>query len=199
MRIGLTGGIGSGKSAVARVWAECGALVIDADESAREAVALGSPGLTQIAARWPQVVTPAGLLDRTALGKIVFMDDVARSELEAIVHPAVRAIALEKEAAAAPNQAIVHMVPLLFEVGYDQRCDMTVVVIAPDEERIARVETRDGLSREAVLDRIRRQIDPLEAARRADVVIANDGDLALLHTRAVDVFRQCTQSTDPLR
>ena len=189
MRIGLTGGIGSGKSAVARIWADCGALIIDADESARQAVAPGSPGLAQISERWPQVITPGGLLDRATLGRIVFADDGARRELEAIVHPAVRAIALAREAEATLGQTIVHMVPLLFEVGYDQRCDVTVVVVAPDDARIARVCERDGLSVEEVRARMARQIDPLDARRRADIVIENDGDLSVLELRAVEVMK----------
>jgi len=192
MRIGLTGGIGSGKSAVAACWAELGALIIDADISAREAVAPGSPGLAQIAKRWPEVITAAGYLDRTALGRIVFANDAARHELEGIVHPAVRAIALAREAEAQAGQMIVHMVPLLFEVGYDQRCDVTVVVIAPEDARIARVEQRDGLSAEEVRARMQRQIDPAKARALADIVIENDSDLAALQAQAQAIFARLT-------
>ncbi len=188
MRVGLTGGIGSGKSTVARVWTECGALVIDADASAREAVAPGTPALAQIAALWPEVITVSGELDRPGLGRIVFADDEARHHLEAIVHPAVRAIALERERMAAPDQVIVHMVPLLFEVGYDQRCDMTVLVVAPVDERIARVCERDRLAPDEVRARMARQIDPDAARARADIVIENAGDLARLERQARKVY-----------
>jgi dephospho-CoA kinase len=190
MRVGLTGGIGSGKSAVAACWAELGALVIDADASAREAVEPGSSGLVQIAQRWPSVITASGTLDRAALAHIVFADESARIELESIVHPAVRAIGIAREAEAQPGQMIVHMVPLLFEVGYDQRCDMTVVVIAADELRIRRVCARDGLHEDDVRARMNRQIDPAEARNKADIVIENNGNLETLLKAAGATYRR---------
>ena len=193
MRIGLTGGIGSGKSAVARCWERLGALIIDADISARQAVAPGTRGLSAIAERWPEAITPSGELNRTLLGQIVFADDSARLELERIVHPAVRAIALAHEAEAQPGQAIVHMVPLLYEVGYDERCDVTVVVIAPQEARIARVCARDGLSEHEVRARIARQIDPEEARRLADFAIDNVSDVAALEHAATDLWKRFLQ------
>src|SRR6185312_3545053 len=99
MRVGLTGGIGSGKSEVAKIFAELGAFVIDTDELAREAVAPGSAGLSEVAAIWPQVVRE-GALDRQALAAIVFADDAQRERLNAIVHPEVRRLAAERERAA---------------------------------------------------------------------------------------------------
>lgn len=179
MRVGLTGGIGSGKSSAAEIFAELGALVVDADVLAREAVAPGTKGLAQIERRWPQVVHD-GILDRAALARIVFDDSQALAELEAIVHPFVRARAAEIEGTAAPDQLVVHVVPLLFESGYWSTCDKTLYVDAPVETRIARVIARDGWTREEIERRIAVQIDRDEALELADYVIENDGDLAKL-------------------
>jgi dephospho-CoA kinase len=138
MRVGLTGGIGSGKSEVARALEELGACIIDTDKLAREAVAPGSDGLRQIARAWPSVVRD-DYLDRAALAEIVFNDPTARERLNAIVHPHVRRLADQSSCYAKPGQIIVHMVPLLFETGYEQRVDATIVVIAPEDQRIKRV------------------------------------------------------------
>src|SRR5665213_2038897 len=143
MRVGLTGGIGSGKSEVAKTFADLGAFVIDTDELAREAVASGSAGLGEIATLWPQVVRD-GALDRKALAAIVFADDAQRERLNAIVHPEVRRLAAEYERRAAPGQIVVQVIPLLFEVGLDAQMDANVAVLAPDAARLQRVLARDG-------------------------------------------------------
>jgi len=187
-RIGLTGGIGSGKSAVADVWRERGALIVDSDLLAREAVAPGSSGLAEIALRWPAVIAADGTLDRAALARIVFDNAEERATLNGIVHPRVRALARAREAAAPAGILIVHVIPLLFEGEYWRTCDATVVVIAPDEARIARVIERDGLDRASVLQRMRAQIDPSEARRRATYAIDNDADLTTLRLRANVVY-----------
>jgi dephospho-CoA kinase len=187
LRVGLTGGIGSGKSAAASFLAARGATVIDADALAREAVAPGSEGLRAIAERWPQVVAPDGTLDRAAMAGIVFADPAARAALNAIVHPSVRARAAELEREA-PEGIVVHMIPLLFEGDYWRACDKNVLVVAPDELRVARVVARDGGDRDAVERRMAAQIDPALARRRADYVIENDGDLALLRQRSERVY-----------
>ena len=148
MRVGLTGGIGSGKSAVAEILAELGAFVIDTDELAREAVAPGSPALFEISRKWPQVFRN-GALDRGALADLVFSDDAARAQLNAIVHPRVRALAAEREKAARPHQLLVHVVPLLFETGYGDTLDRSIVVVASDANRIARVTERDRVDESA--------------------------------------------------
>ncbi len=167
MRVGLTGGIGAGKSEVAAIFASLGALVIDADELARDAVAPGSEGLRMIAARWPEVIRPNGELDRAALAALIFSDPDAREQVNAIVHPAVRALATERAAASrAPGQIIVPEVPLLFESGFDEACDRTVVVVADREHRIARVMARSDLTREEIERRMAAQIDPAEAELR---------------------------------
>jgi dephospho-CoA kinase len=186
LRVGLTGGIGSGKSAVAAILAERGATVVDADVLAREAVAPGSAGLREIAARWPQAIGPDGALDRPALAAIVFADEGARAALNAITHPRVRARAEELEREA-PDGLVVHVVPLLFEGDFWRRCEKTIVVIAPDEVRIARVIARDAVERRDVERRMAAQIDPALARRRADYVVENDGDLGALREGALRV------------
>jgi dephospho-CoA kinase len=175
MRVGLTGGIGAGKSEVAAIFASLGALVIDADELARDAVAPGSEGLRMIAERWPEVIRANGELDRAALAALIFSDPNAREQVNAIVHPAVRALATERASASAPGQIIVQEVPLLFETGFDEACDRTVVVVADREHRIARVMARSDLTREEIERRMAAQIDPAEAERRASFTIRNDG------------------------
>lgn len=187
MRVGLTGGIGSGKSEVARIFEQLGALVIDTDELAREAVAPGTEGIMEIAARWPQVVRD-GVLDRPAMAAIVFADPQAREQLNSIVHPIVRALAVKQEERAAPGQLIVHVVPLLFETGYAGMVDRTVLVAAPLEERIQRVVTRDGMDVAHVRARVEVQIDPEAARDRADYVIENDGSWEHLRQRTYDVY-----------
>jgi dephospho-CoA kinase len=177
LRVGLTGGIGSGKSEVGKVFEALGALLIDADVLAREAVAPNSEGLRRIAARWPEVLARDGTLDRAALADVIFADPSARDEVNAIVHPIVRARAAELEAAARPDQVVVHDVPLLFEAGFYQQCDANVLVVADAERRIARVMGRSGLPRDEILRRMAAQIDPAEARRLATYTIENNGTL----------------------
>ena len=185
LRVGLTGGIGSGKSEVARIFGQLGATIIDADRLAREVVAPGTDGFAAVAQRWPHVIVN-GAIDRAALASIVFTDAGEREALNAIVHPRVRARAAEIEREAGDGIA-VHVVPLLFEGDYWRECDATVVVIAPAETRIARVLARDGVSREDVERRMRAQIDPELARARATYVIENAGDYSNLEaaSRAV--------------
>ena len=194
MRVGLTGGIGSGKSEVARILESLGAFVIDTDILARQAVAPQSDGLYAIARLWPGVVR-GGVLDRAALAEIVFKDPSAREQLNAIVHPFVRKLALEREAHAKPDQIVFHMVPLLFETGYADQCDASVVVIAPDEERISRVMRRDNMSEAQVRARIAAQITPEDARARATYVIENDGEMPHLRERTREMYEKLNEST----
>jgi dephospho-CoA kinase len=182
MRVALTGGIGSGKSEVARILEDLGAYIIDTDALAREAVAPNSDGLMEITRTWPQVIRN-NTLDRAALAEIVFSDADARARLNAIVHPHVRRLALERDAFAKPGQMIVHIVPLLFETNYLDDIDKSVVVIAPEAQRIARITSRDGIDEMRVRARMAAQIAPEEARRRADEIIENDADLATLRER----------------
>ncbi len=187
LRVGLTGGIGSGKSAVAAELAKRGATIVDADVLARVVVAPGSDGLAEIGANWPQAIRADGALDRAALAAIVFDDATARERLNAIVHPRVRERGAEMERDA-PDGIVVHVIPLLFEGEFWRTCDRTVLVIAPAEVRIARVIGRDSTERAAVERRIAAQIDPAIARRRADYVIENDGDLEQLRERTGLVY-----------
>jgi dephospho-CoA kinase len=189
LRVGLTGGIGSGKSEIANYFAERGATIIDADIIAREVVAAGTPGLQEIADVWPEAVDLDGNLDRTALSRIVFADPDAREQLNAITHPMIRARAdeLDKDAG---DGIVVHVVPLLFEGEYWRTCARTVLVIAPEDTRIARVIRRDNTDRLAIKRRIKAQISPEDARQRADYVIENDGDLETLRERANRAYDQ---------
>jgi len=187
MRVGLTGGIGSGKSEVAALFEEFGAFVVDTDELAREAAAPNGEGFLAIAREWPEV-TRRGVLDRAALADIVFADPAARARLNAILHPIIRQMAVARERNAAPGQVIVHVVPLLFETGYDGLVDRTIVVLAPAEARLARILARDPLDENRARARMAAQIDPQDARARADYVIENDSGLDALRERVRAVY-----------
>lgn len=179
--IGLTGGIASGKSTIATRLAEHGAVVIDADVLSREAVEPGTPGLAAIAARFgPDVIGPDGALDRPALGAVVFSDDRARADLNAIVHPEVkrRSQARIAEASADPAAIIVYDVPLLVETGRADEFDLVVVASAPESMRADRLVELRGLERGEAERRIAAQATEAQRAAVADVVIDTAGTLA---------------------
>ena len=181
LRIGLTCGIGSGKSAVADLLAGHGAVIIDADLLARQAVAPGSPGLAEVVAEFgPGVLSPDGTLDRAALGEIVFSDEAARSRLNAIVHPQVRRLAAELERQAGPGSVVVHVIPLLVETGQQDDFDRVVVVDVDPAVQLDRVLGRGGLSEEQARARIAAQADRATRLAAADVVIDNNGSPAEL-------------------
>lgn len=188
VRVGLTGGIGSGKSEVARILESLGAFVIDTDLLAREAVAPQSDALRIIARVWKGVVRN-GILDRTALAEIVFNQPAAREKLNAIVHPFVRQLAQDRERYADADQLVVHVVPLLFETGYGNLCGASILVVAPAEERIARVMRRSHWTQEQVRARMAFQIDPQAARTRATHVIDNNADIASLHETTAKVYQ----------
>lgn len=179
-RLGLTGGIGSGKSTVARAFAALGAAVVDADVLAREAVAPGAPGLARVLERFgAQLLQADGGLDRRALGAIIFEDEEARRDLEAIVHPAVAQLAVERfEAAeAAGAQLALYDVPLLYESGLQAGFEAVVVVWASLATRMTRLRARDPLSDDELEARIAAQMPLEEKVERATHVIDNDGPL----------------------
>jgi dephospho-CoA kinase len=188
LRVGLTGGIGSGKSEVAKIFGILGASIVDADALAREAVEPGTPGIAAIARRWPGVIAPNGTLDRDALAAIVFADGSARDELNAIVHPEVRRLGAEREAAAGDEQIVIHDVPLLFEGPFYRACDANVLVVADEETRIGRVVARSGLAPDDVKRRMAAQIDPDRARELADYTIDNDGTIDALVDAVRDVY-----------
>jgi dephospho-CoA kinase len=168
---------------------DLGAYIIDADALAREAVAPNSDGLLAIRREWPQVFRN-NALDRSALAEIVFSDPQARERLNAIVHPFVRRLAKDRESNAPADQVVVHVVPLLFETGYAELVERSIVVVAPDDERIRRVTERDRVDEASVRARMAAQMDPNVARSRADYVIENDGNLKHLRERVQAVYNQ---------
>jgi dephospho-CoA kinase len=180
VRVGLTGGIASGKSMVAEELAARGAVIIDADLLAREVVEPGTPALAAIIDRFGPEVVRDGQLDRARLAQIVFADPLARNDLERIVHPAVRARAAELERAADDAAVVVHVIPLLVETGQHQGFDLVVTVDADHETQIQRLMLRDGFSRAEAESRIAAQASREDRKRAADVVLDNTGSLAQL-------------------
>ncbi|RWZ61364.1 dephospho-CoA kinase [Labedella populi] len=179
--IALTGGIASGKSTISRRLAELGASIVDADVLSREAVAPGSPGLRAVAERFGQaVLTDDGSLDRPALGAIVFSDDSARAELNAIVHPEVRRLAaarLSEIGRADPESIAVYDVPLLVETGVDHSFDLVVVADADARTRVDRLVVIRGLDRGEAERRVAAQASDEERRAVADVLIDTTGSI----------------------
>jgi len=196
VKVGLTGGIGSGKSVVADMLRRHGARIIDTDELSRRAVAPRSEVLTAIAERWPQAISADGTLDRKEMARIVFSDPAARKMLESLLHPRIRELAFAEASHAKPGEIVVFVVPLLFESDFWKLCDKTVAVVAPREQRLHRVVQRDSVSEEHALARMAAQIDPDEARRRADYVIENDGTLEQLQVRVDELWRSLTASAN---
>ncbi|MGB9483490.1 MAG: dephospho-CoA kinase [Candidatus Dormiibacterota bacterium] len=178
--IGLTGGIASGKSTVAQMLGERGAWVVDADQLAREVVSLNSPALEEIAQTFGEAVLASdGSLDRAQLGEVVFSDDSAREQLNAIVHPRVLELSREeiRKAAGAGAQLIVYDVPLLFETSRQQEFDGTLVVWVDPLTQLLRLRLRTGLDEDQARARIAAQM-PLSRKRElANWVIDNSGSL----------------------
>ncbi len=191
MRVGLTGGVASGKSAVSAILDELGAVVIDADVLAREAVASGTDGLREVVEAFgPEVLTDAGELDRPAMGAIVFADAEKRGVLEAIVHPRVRARGAEIEATAGPDDVVVHDIPLLAETGQAETFDAVIVVDVPTEMQVERmVELRD-MTREDAEARVAAQASREERLAIATHVVDNTGTLEDLRRRVTEVYRE---------
>jgi len=189
LMVGLTGGIGSGKSAVARLLADHGAVVIDADRLAREVVAPGTDGLAEVVAAFGDgVLGPDGGLDRPALGRLVFGDPAARERLEKIIHPRVRARTAELAAAAPPGAVVVNDVPLLVEAGLAGGYRLVIVVQADRELRMRRLADDRGMSREEAASRIAAQATDERRRAVADVLIVNDGTLDDLAARVDEVW-----------
>lgn len=192
--VGLTGGIGSGKTEVSGRLAALGAVVVDADVIAREVVEPGTPGLDQVVARFgPDVLDREGRLDRDRLAKLVFADPSARSRLNAIVHPLVRARTAELVAAAAaadPHAIVVNDVPLLVEAGLAaaRQYDVIVVVAAEPETQMARLVGQRGMTEAEAKARMAAQAPLADKLAVADYVIRNDGDLGALDAEVGQVW-----------
>jgi dephospho-CoA kinase len=190
IRVGLTGGIGSGKSEVARLLLARGAVVVDADALAREAVAPGTPGLQAVVAEFgSEVLGPDGSLDRARLGQVVFADPARRRALEAIVHPYVGRRSAELMAAAAPDAVVVYDVPLLVENDLQDAYDVVVVVDASDETRLHRLVLR-GMTEEDARARMSAQATRTARLAVADHVLDNDGDLDELDRRVDQLWQR---------
>lgn len=188
LRVGLTGGIGSGKSVVSARLAGLGAVVVDSDRIAREVVAPGTDGLREIVAAFGHgVLAGDGSLDRPALGAVVFGDPAARATLEAITHPRVRARSAELVAAAPADAVVVHDVPLLVEVGLAPTYHLVVVVEADRRTRVDRLVRHRGMTAGQAEQRIRAQADDADRRAAADVLLRNDAGLTDLH-HAVDAL-----------
>jgi len=188
LQVGLTGGIGSGKSTVARILVELGAVVVDADAIARDVVAPGTPGLAAVGRAFPGVVDD-GALDRAALAVAVFADPAARATLEAITHPLVFAETRRRVAAAGQDAIVVHDVPLIVEAHLGDRYDVVVVVGASADVRRARLRRSRGMSDEQVAERMAAQATDAERRAVADHWIANEGTEADLRVAVERLWR----------
>jgi dephospho-CoA kinase len=194
LRIGLTGGIGSGKSEVARRLAKHGAVLIDADAAAREVVVPGSPGLARITAAFGEdVLRPDGSLNRERLGESVFGDPALRTTLNAIVHPLVRewmqaAERAAVDAAPPPGPIVVHDVPLLAEVRGKADFDVVIVVDVPPQTQVERLVSLRGMPPDQARARMAAQASREQRLALADVVIDNSGSLDDLDRRVADVW-----------
>ncbi|MHA7269134.1 dephospho-CoA kinase [Arthrobacter sp. HLT1-20] len=176
LSLGLTGGIAAGKSLLSTRFRELGAVVVDADQLAREVVAPGTPGLAQVAAQFGEnFLLPDGSLDRPKLGSLVFADPSARQALNAIIHPRVRSAAQAMKDQASPGTIVVQDIPLLVETGQGAAFHLVVVVQAAAWVRVARMVRDRGMSREDAQARMDAQASDAERAAAADVVISNDG------------------------
>lgn len=187
MRIVLTGGIATGKSTVARVLRAQGIPVVDADALARAAVAPGSPGLRAVVTRFgPTVLDTDGALDRAALGRLVFSDAAARRDLEAVIHPLVRAgVAAFYQALPAEAPPGVAEIPLAYETGWAASFDLVIVAACAPALQVQRLVARDGLPPADAEARLAAQWPIADKARLADLVLRTDGNLAATESQAV--------------
>lgn len=191
LKVGLTGGIGAGKSEVAKRLAHNGAIVIDADRLAREVVEPGTGGLAEIVSAFGDgVLTPDGALDRPALGAKVFGDDDARRRLERIIHPRVRARTAELTHAAPPDAIVVNDVPLLVETGLAATYHLVIVVDTERETRVHRLMETRGMSAEQATARIAAQAGDDQRRAAADALLNNNGGVAELHKRVDRLVRE---------
>ncbi|HZU17190.1 MAG TPA: dephospho-CoA kinase [Candidatus Dormibacteraeota bacterium] len=191
--VGLTGGIGTGKSTVSALLRARGVCVVDADEATRAVQVPGSPGLERIVEAFgPEFLTPSGELDRARLAAIVFKDPEARRRLNAIVHPLVRAWMAERvrEAAERGERIVVLDIPLLYESRGEEGLDAVIVVYAPPELQLRRLVELRGMSEAEARERIAAQLPIDEKRRRARHVILNTGDLEWLRAEVERVWRE---------
>ena len=181
MIIGLTGGIGSGKTTVAALFAQKGAIVIDTDVIAREVAQPNSSLLDAIRREFgDNVIRSDGALDRPALARVIFGDETKRRKLNQLTHPEILKRVLATIATLPPGAMIVVVVPLLFESGFDRSCDQSLAVVASPELRRKRLQERDGISTADVEARMRAQLPDAEYEQRAGIIVRNEGSLTAL-------------------
>jgi dephospho-CoA kinase len=191
LTVGLTGGIGAGKSEVARLLASYGAVLIDADLIAREVVAPGTEGLAEVVAVFgEQILTPDGALDRPALGAIVFGDETRRKALNAIVHPRVGHRSAELQQAAGPDDIVLHDVPLLTENDLASHYDQVIVVDATPATQLDRLVRLRGMTEDDARARIAAQATREQRLAVATVVLDNDGPLEALEPQVLAVWQR---------
>lgn len=189
LKVGLTGGIGAGKSEVSRLLVEYGAVLIDSDRISREVVEPGTPGLAAVVEEFgPDILTVEGTLDRPALGALVFADAERRAALNAIVHPLVGARAAERERAAPEGAVVVHDVPLLAENGLAALYDLVVVVDASAETQLHRLVTLRGMTESDARARMAAQATREQRRAIADLIVDNDGPLEALEPQVRTVW-----------
>jgi dephospho-CoA kinase len=193
LRVGLTGGIASGKTTVSRLFEALGVPVIDTDVLAREVVAPGQPALAQIAERFgKQVIAQDGSLDRAALRSIVFVDPAARTELEQITHPAIRALLEERSRQHRSAAYQILVIPLLVETARRTPVDRVLVVDCSEDMQIRRLQARDGSTVEQARQILAAQVSRESRLAAADDVIVNDGDIAALRDRVAELHAKYT-------
>jgi dephospho-CoA kinase len=195
MRVGLTGGVASGKSTVSGMLRELGAVVVDADVLAREVVEPGTSGFDAVVAAFgPEIVASDGGLDRARLGAVVFADPDKRATLESIIHPRVRARAAEIEAAAPPGAVVVHDIPLLVETGQSDAFDAVIVVDLPVEVQVERAMGERGWSEDEARSRIAAQATREQRLAVATYVVDNTGTREDLRPQVTEVFDQLAEA-----
>jgi dephospho-CoA kinase len=185
--VGLTGGIGAGKSTVGNMFAQLGALVIDADQLARQAIEPGSIGFDEVVAEFSEEILTDGDIDRQKLGSVVFKDSGKRKALEAIIHPKVRDLFAAKVNSLNPDDILIYEIPLLVESGAQKKFDFIITVESDIENRLDRLFER-GLSEEEAERRIAAQASQEEREAVADCVIVNDGDRAELFAEVARIW-----------
>lgn len=190
MIVGLTGGIGSGKSAASAVFQRLGIGCVDADEVARQVVEPGEPALAAIAKHFgPSVLTADGQLNRAALRQRIFSDDTERRWLEALLHPLIRDRMNDQLAEQSSDYALL-IAPLLFENGLDERCDTTVLVDIPESLQVQRVMARDSVDSDQARAIIERQMSRADKRARAAHILDNSGSLAELEAAVVALHQR---------
>ncbi|WP_030811128.1 dephospho-CoA kinase [Streptomyces sp. NRRL S-337] len=191
VKVGLTGGIGAGKSEVSRLLASYGAVIVDADKIAREVVEPGTPGFAAVVEEFGEdVLAPDGTLDRPKLGGIVFADPGKLKALNSIVHPLVGARSAELEASAGPDAVVVHDVPLLTENGLAPLYDLVVVIDAAPETQLDRLVRLRGMAEDEAKSRMAAQATREQRLAIADLVIDNDGPLEALEPQVRKVWER---------